>query len=334
MSVPVRLSAPSPGDAEALARFRRLVADAERVDGQRAVNEQSMLTVGRDHGPVLIEARVGGSLAGAAVLSVPEHDAAAAEGTEGVVGTGTAEAEFLIAPEFRRRGVGTAILAHLLDSAPHGLAAWAHGDHPGAAVLADRFGLARSRVLLKLSAPPRVDATPWGRADLLLSTFDADRDADDWLRLNALAFASHPEQGGQTRDDLDARRAEPWFDPEDFLLARDQAGTLVGFCWLKVEVPEGDATGAADGGAAVSEGSPGPAGSVEDAEGEIYVLGVHPDRAGAGIGRSLLRAGLDRLRERRVSRVTLYVEEDNASAVRLYRSEGFTDAAVDVQYRR
>lgn len=294
MSVPVLLSAPDPGDPEALARFRRLVAEAERVDGQRAVNEQSMLTVGRDRGPRLIEARVGEELAGAAVLTTGED----------------AEAEFIVAPELRRRGVGGAILAHLLDSSPHGLAAWAHGDHPGAAALARRFGLRRSRVLLKLSAPPRVEPSPWQRADLTLTGFDADRDADDWLRLNALAFAHHPEQGGQTREDLDARRAEPWFSADDFLLARDLDGTLVGFCWLKVE-----------------EGETGT-------EGEIYVLGVHPDRAGAGIGRSLLRAGLDRLRERGVSLVTLYVEEDNASAVRLYRSEGFSDAAVDVQYRR
>jgi mycothiol synthase len=295
MSVPVRLSAPSPGDAGALARFRRLVADAERTDGQRAVNEQSMLTVGRDRGPVLIEAHLGVALAGAAVL---------ATGAEG------AEAEFLVAPGFRRRGVGGAILAHLVDSAPNGLAAWAHGDHPGAAALASRFGFRRARVLLKLSAPPRADASPWQRTDLTLSTFDAERDGDDWLRLNAITFATHPEQGSQTRGDLDARRAEPWFSPEDFLLARDATGALVGFCWLKVETTEGGV------------------------EGEIYVLGVHPERAGAGIGRSLLRAGLDRLRERSVSHVTLYVEEDNASAVRLYRSEGFTDAAVDVQYRR
>jgi mycothiol synthase len=295
MSVPVRLSAPDPGDSEALARFRRLVAEAERTDGQRAVNEQSMLTVGRDRGPVLIEAHVGEVLAGAAVLA-PGGDAA--------------EAEFLVTPELRGRGVGAAILAHLVDSAPHGLAAWAHGDHPGAAALARRFGFRRARVLLKLSAPPRSDPSPWQRTDLALSTFDAERDGADWLRLNALAFASHPEQGGQTRDDLDARRAEPWFSPEDFLLARDATGALVGFCWLKVED------------------------TVGGIEGEIYVLGVHPEHAGAGIGRSLLRAGLNRLRERSVRRMSLYVEEDNASAVRLYRSEGFTDAAVDVQYRR
>jgi mycothiol synthase len=295
MSVPVRLSAPDPGDADALARFHGLVAEAERVDGQRAVNEQSMLTVGRDRGPRLLEAHIGETLAGAAVLAAD--------------GDGAAEAEFLVASEFRRRGVGGAILAHLTDSAPHGLAAWAHGDHPGAAALARRFGFRRARVLLKLAAPPRAEESPWRRTDLALSRFDAERDADDWLRLNALAFAGHPEQGSQTRDDLDARRAEPWFSPDDFLLARDAAGTLVGFCWLKVEAGE------------------------DGVEGEIYVLGVHPEHAGAGIGRSLLRAGLDRLRERRVDRVTLYVEEDNAAAVRLYRSEGFTDAAVDVQYR-
>jgi len=306
MSAPVRLSAPSPGDREALARFRRLVAAAERVDGQRAVNEQSMLTVGLDRGPRLIEAHVGDTLAGAAVLATP------ADG---------AEAEFVVSPDARGRGVGTAILAHLVDSAPHALAAWAHGDHPAAAALALRFGFRRARVLLKLAAPAPAPSAGWSRTDLALSTFDPARDADDWLRLNALAFAAHPEQGGQTRADLDARRAEPWFSPEDFLLARDAAGALVGFCWLKVEAPAAGArAGGTDGDGAL--------------EGEIYVLGVHPEHAGAGIGRSLLRAGLDRLRERGVDRVTLYVEQDNAAAVRLYRSEGFSDAAVDVQYRR
>ena len=40
------------------------------------------------------------------------------------------------------------------------------------------------------------------------------------------------------------------------------------------------------------------------------------------------------LRDSGIAVAALYVEADNAAAVALYRSVGFTDHAVDVQYRR
>ncbi|RIJ44678.1 GNAT family N-acetyltransferase, partial [Clavibacter michiganensis subsp. insidiosus] len=141
-------------------------------------------------------------------------------------------------------------------------------------------------------------------AGLALSSFAAE-DADDWVALNARAFASHPEQGRMTRGDLDDRVAESWFDPALLLLARDADGRLAGFHWLKV-----------DGGQA-----------------EVYVLGVDPDRAARGLGSALLAAGLDLLAERGHDEVDLYVEADNAPALALYRRAAFRDAAVDVQYR-
>jgi mycothiol synthase len=48
----------------------------------------------------------------------------------------------------------------------------------------------------------------------------------------------------------------------------------------------------------------------------------------------LMQRGLERLAQRGCTAASLYVEADNTSAVRLYRSLGFTDFTIDVQYRR
>src|SRR5947207_9653048 len=63
--------------------------------------------------------------------------------------------------------------------------------------------------------------------------FQPGRDEHSWLVVNNRAFAGHPEQGGWTEETLARRMAEPWFDPELFLLAFDDDG-LAGFNWLKI----------------------------------------------------------------------------------------------------
>jgi mycothiol synthase len=68
--------------------------------------------------------------------------------------------------------------------------------------------------------------------------------------------------------------------------------------------------------------------------GEVFVLGVDPDAQGLGLGRALTDLGLASLRERGLREVLLYVEEDNATAVRLYERSGFHRHAVDVSWRR
>ncbi len=205
------------------------------------------------------------------------------------------EAEFVVDPDARAEGHGTAMLEHLLTRG--NTLFWAHGDHPAARALALSHGLSPARTLLHLEAPVRHFAET-----LRESGFHADH-ADAWLELNARAFAHHPEQGGVTRADLDALIAEPWFDADDFLLLWD-GPELIGYCWLKVE-----------GG-----------------EGEFYVVGVSPDRQGEGLGRRLVQAGFARLAERGIRMAHLYVEGDNAPALALYRSYGFTQRSIDVQY--
>jgi mycothiol synthase len=145
-----------------------------------------------------------------------------------------------------------------------------------------------------------------------IRAFQPGQDEAAWLALNAAAFAHHPEQGRWTERDLAERMAEPWFDPAGFLLF-ERDGRLVGFHWTKVH-PAG-------------EYGPGPVG-------EIYVLGVHPDAAGAGLGRLLADAGLNHLAQLGLRSVVLYVDGDNDPALRLYASLGFRTRSVDGLYER
>jgi mycothiol synthase len=223
------------------------------------------------------------------------------------------ELEMVVAQEARGRGIGTALVTQALalggGAAPR--LAWAHGDHPAARALAERFGWRAVRTLLQLRAPidgaapspdvPSVDV-PSGYS---LSAFRPGTDDEtDWLALNAAAFAHHPEQGRMTLDDLHAREADAWFSGEDLLLLRDASGQLAGSCWLKVE----------------------------DGIGEFYAVAVRPDLQGQRLGGVLMRAGTARLRGRGLSAAALYVEGDNEPALALYRRSGFTQHAIDVQY--
>ena len=135
-----------------------------------------------------------------------------------------------------------------------------------------------------------------------------DSDRDEVLRVNAAAFSHHPEQGSMDADDLAARMAEDWYDPAGLLVA-DTGSGLAAFHWTKQH----------------------------DARlGEVYVVAVDPAAQGQGLGKVVTLAGLYHLAGLGVDEVLLYVESDNAPAVRVYAGFGFAHADVDthVQYRR
>jgi GNAT superfamily N-acetyltransferase len=66
----------------------------------------------------------------------------------------------------------------------------------------------------------------------------------------------------------------------------------------------------------------GPAGD-DDADGELYAIYVRPDQWGTGIGRALMEAGEDRLRELGHTTAVLWVFEDNPRARRFYEAAGW-----------
>ncbi|MGH4006935.1 MAG: mycothiol synthase [Pseudonocardiaceae bacterium] len=217
-------------------------------------------------------------------------------------------AEFAVHPEHRRSGVAAALLAALLDRVDGPLWVWAHGEHPAALRLAQRAGLVRERELWQLRRRLAVGiplrALPDG---VTLRSFVPGEDEAGVVRVNNRAFSWHPEQSQLDVSELAVRQAQPWFDPKGFLLAVDSQDRLLGFHWTKVH---------------------------PDGRGEVYVLGVDPVAQGTGLGGALLVAGLEHLRERGLAEVLLYVESDNAAAVRTYRKLGFTHHHTDVEFLR
>ncbi|MEF2975794.1 mycothiol synthase [Subtercola sp. YIM 133946] len=320
MNDSLRLETLRAADREALLAsrgYRDLVAlgsAAVAADGQPPFNDQTLVAA-RAGRCVFTLAYSGQALAGAAVVNDDTL-------------------ELVIDPALRGRGLGAALTSHMLDEdsvfarrrRPHvsylsrllepfqsdvpvaiPTLAWSHGDHPAAAALAKQHHFAAVRRLLQLRMP--LDASMPEPPQLTrVDAFVPGVDDEAWVALNARIFSGHPEQGQLSVDDLRARMAEPWFDAGDFLVARGNDGELIGYNWLKIEPGE--------------------------TVGEIYVIGVDAGHSARGIGRELMLRGLKRLVSRGCTVAALYVDEGNTPAVPLYRSLGFTDFTVDVQYAR
>lgn len=224
--------------------------------------------------------------------------------------------ELFVDPATRGAGVGTALAREVAARAGDGGARfWSHGNDPAAAVVAERLGLRRVRELrrmrgeltgLRLGEP----ALPDGAR---IRAFSPGADEPGVVRVNARAFSAHAEQGSMTEADVRADENEGWFDPAGFLLAVDAEDRLLGFHWTKVH----------QGVVADPSGRP---------MGEVYVIGVDPDAHGRGLGTALLAAGLRHLRQAGLAQAMLYVESDNAAAIRMYESFGFRHWDSDVQY--
>ncbi len=324
-------------DAGQLSAVLALAAAAEAADHVPPLSEQALLVArdGSTTGSQHFLAYDGTHLAGYAHL---EPDLAG----------GPSTAEAVVDPADRRQGVGTAVnraLEAAVEEADGGARApaaeraagqpgsltptpdaptlqiWSHGHLDGARALAVRDGYVNVRELWSMHRSLRPDADPLPDVALpegfRTRRFVVGQDEDPWLRVNALAFADHPEQGRITRHDLDLRVAEPWFDATGFILIEDMRGptpVLAASHWTKV-VP------AAEPGASTTSG-------------EVYVVGVDPAYQGLGLGRAVSVLGVAHLRERGLPRVMLYVDADNSAAVATYGQLGFTRFAVDVMYSR
>lgn len=219
--------------------------------------------------------------------------------------------EYVVDPHHRaeeERAISTELLgAALVEVGRRGgghVHLWVPKPRPVQEELLVDLGFSRGRELFQMRRPLPAEAPP---PDFRTRPFRPGADEAAWLEVNNRAFEWHPEQGGWTEETLAAREAEPWFDPEGFLLAEDQ-GRLVGFCWTKVHA------------------------NADPALGEIYVIATDPEVRGSGLGRSLVLAGLAYLAGRSLQVGMLYVDATNAPALRLYRDLGFAVDHVDRAY--
>ncbi len=299
-------------DAGQLSKVIALGEAAEAVDLVAPLSEQ-----------VLLAARDGGSPGSAHVLAYEgTHLAGYAHLERGPAGEAST-AEVVVDPADRRQGVGTALLRALeevlaWDAAT--LQIWSHGHLEGARALAARDGYSTVRELWAMRRSLRPDAPPLPEVRLpegfQARPFVVGQDEDEWLRVNARAFADHAEQGRITRHDLDLRIAEPWFDAKGFILIEDTRGAppiLAASHWTKVVADDPEL---------------GPT------QGEVYVVAVDPAYQGLGLGRAVMVLGLAHLRERGLTQAMLYVDADNTAAVATYSRLGFTRFGADVMYSR
>jgi len=235
-------------------------------------------------------------------------------------------AELAVAPEVREATLGRALITAVLAATPKGeMRLWAHGEQAEAGAWALSLGFRHLRTLWQMR---RSLLAPLPQAvfpdDVVLRTFIPGIDDEEWVAVNALAFADHMEQGDWTIEDLHLRMQEPWFSVPGFLVAADRhSGRMLGFHWTKVH-------GATD---ADHHDGHTAHGHVHEAIGEVYVVGVDPTLQGKGLGRALTLAGLHHMRSLGLVQSMLYVDADNTAAITLYESMGFSRWDVDVMYR-
>lgn len=207
-----------------------------------------------------------------------------------------------VRPHARRRGVGRALLMHLLDHLANRtprtdlteLAVGAWAPHDAVRALFEPLGFRHERVYWTMERPRGAVPEPAWPAGVTVRTLAAGATLADWNEAYNRSFADHYRFVPSTVADCEHLMRVAHV-PLDSVLVAHRDDRVVGFC----------RTG------------------VHGTRGAIDTLGVVPEARGLGLGRALLHWGVADLERRTSAPATLMVEGHNEGALRLYRDAGF-----------
>lgn len=237
----------------------------------------------------------------------PEQFGGAFDGSELIGFVGADFKVAVVRPDRRRKGIGRALVDLGLSIAaakgyPELILGVLPGDEPRQAFLA-ATGFTYHSTVWDLDLPPDAVVAPPAWPDGYASRpFDRTRDIVEWVEVFNAAFADHPTPLQLDAKRIEAGLADPDNDDRDIVLLTERAtGHIVGFCNCDTNRRDGKLGDHA----------------------ELWSIGVRPDLQGRGLGRQLVRAGVENVRSLGIRNVSLSVNGRNQSALGLYESEGF-----------
>jgi len=239
-------------------------------------------------------------------LAVAAEGSLVASGQIGLIGFVDPGARLtVVQPGSRRRGIGRRLVetAERSRAATDGpLQLWLPNGNEGARRFLGALGYRYQSSLWRLDLPAGTPVAPPSFPSALRQRRIDEIAVDAYVDLFNAAFRDHPTSLRVSREQVEWVHSRPDFDPTTVSILVERDGDRpAGFCRVSID-----------------EHGPG--------SGEIDFVALLPAWRGRGIGRELVRWGIERLLQAGANDVFLQVEGENAGALRLYQQTGFVAA--------